>query len=258
MTRTLGAVSQALTIVIGLAAVPLLLFYGLKDREEVVEGLIVLFPPRARFHVKNVITILNHVFSSYVRAQVFLGFVVGLLVYIGLLVLRVQFAGVLAITAGLFELIPIIGPWLGAIPGAVVVLATSPEKIVWVTGLYFGVQLLENSILVPRIQSRALHVHPIMIIFVLIAGSELAGLWGVVLGPPLAVAAKEVYTYFSVEWHSQDGRPLTEAERHIEEVLAFERPESDPVQGTPPTEGDSGSTAETQDLITEPGHGDSE
>ena len=129
-------------------------------------------------------------------------------------------------------------------------LASSPDKIVWVTGLYFGVQLLENSILVPRIQSRALHVHPIMIIFVLIAGSELAGLWGVVLGPPLAVAAKEVYTYFSVEWHSEEGRPLTEAERHIEEVLAFERPVSGPVEAP--------SHVETTSPIPEPGYDDSD
>ena len=258
LTRTLGAVSQALTMVIGLAAVPLLLFYALKDREEVVDGLVALFPPRSRFHVKNVITILNHVFSSYVRAQLFLGFVVGLMVYVGLLILHVQFAGVLAITAGLFELIPIIGPWLGAIPGAVVVLATSPEKIVWVAVLYFGVQMLENSILVPRIQSQALHVHPIMIIFVLIAGSELAGLWGVILGPPLAVAAKEVYTYFLVEWHSEEGRPLTEAERHIEEVLAFERPVSAPVEPPPPPEGAPNPTIETRNPVSEAGFDDSE
>ena len=258
LTKTLGAASQALTLVIGLAAVPLLLYYALKDREEVVQGLVALFPPRSRFHVRNVITILNHVFSSYVRAQLFLGVVVGVLVYIGLLILRVQFAGVLAITAGLFELIPIIGPWLGAIPGAVVVLATSPEKILWVTGLYFGVQLLENSILVPRIQSQALHVHPIMIIFALLAGSELAGLWGVVLGPPLAVAAKEVYTYFSVEWHSEEGRPLTEAERHIEEVLAFERPVSGPVDASPPSEDAPEPDVENTGPIRQSGDDDSD
>ena len=257
LTKTLGAASQALTLVIGLAAVTLLLYYALKDREEVVLGVVALFPPRSRFHARNVITILNHVFSSYVRAQLFLGVVVGVLVYIGLLILRVQFAGVLAITAGLFELIPIIGPWLGAIPGAVVVLATSPEKIIWVVGLYFGVQLLENSILVPRIQSQALHVHPIMIIFALIAGSELAGLWGVVLGPPLAVAAKEVYTYFSVEWHSGEGRPLSEAERHIEEVLAFERPVSasaDP----PPSEDAPEPDVDNTGPIHQPGYDDSD
>ena len=258
VTRTLGAVSQALTIVIGVAAVPLLLYYALKDREKVVDGLVMLFPLRSRFHVKNVITILNHVFSSYVRAQLLLGVVVGLLVYVGLIVLGVPFAGVLAIVAGLFELIPIIGPWLGAIPGAVVVLATSPEKFVWVAILYFGVQLLENSILVPRIQSQVLHVHPILIIFVLIAGSELAGLWGVILGPPLAVAAKEVYTYFSVEWHSQEGRPLSEAERHIEEVLAFERPVSGPVDPPPPSDKVPNPTAGTPAPIPEPGYNDSE
>lgn len=125
-------------------------------------------------------------------------------------------------------------------------------------GLYFGVQLLENSILVPRIQSQALHVHPIMIIFALIAGSELAGLWGVVLGPPLAVAAKEVYTYFSVEWHSEEGRPLSEAERHIEEVLAFERPVSAPPEASPPSEDAPKPNVENTGPINQPGYDDSD
>ena len=112
--------------------------------------------------------------------------------------------------------------------------------------------------MVPRIQSQDLYVKPIMIIFALIAGSELAGLWGVVLGPPLAVAAKEVYTYFSVEWHSEEGRPLTEAERHIEEVLAFERPVSGPVDASPPSEDAPEPDVENTGPIRQSGDDDSD
>lgn len=220
--RTIGAVSQALTLVIGLAAVPIFLYYVLKDREKIVEGLVSVFPPEPRVHARNVITILNRVFSSYVRAQMFLGLVVGTTVFVGLFLLGVQFSVILGVAAGVFELVPIIGPWLGAIPGIVVVLATAPEKFLWVVLLYFGIQLLENSFLVPRIQSRALNVHPIMILVVLIVGSEVAGLWGIILGPPLAVAAKEVFDYFSAEWHSEEGLPLSESEHNIEHLLGNE------------------------------------
>lgn len=220
--RTLGVVSQALTLVIGLAAVPIFLYYVLKDREKIVDGLVSVFPPQPRNHARNVITILNRVFSSYVRAQMFLGLVVGTMVFLGLFLLDVQFSVILGVAAGVFELVPIIGPWIGAIPGIVVVLATSPEKFFWVVLLYFGVQLLENSFLVPRIQSRALNVHPIMILVALIVGSEVAGLWGIILGPPLAVASKEVFDYFSAEWHSVEGLPLTENEHNIEHLLGRE------------------------------------
>ncbi len=201
VVKTIGVVSRALTVVIGLASLPLFLYYVLKDREKMVDGLVSVFPPSSRTHARNIITLVNHVFSSYVRAQLFLGLVVGVMIFIGLTILDVDFAIILAVAAGVFELVPIIGPWLGAIPGIVVVLATSPDKFFWVLLVYFGVQLLENSLLVPRIQSRALNVHPVMILVVIIVGSEVAGLWGIILGPPLVVAGKEVFQYFAEEWH---------------------------------------------------------
>ena len=219
MVRTIGVVSGALTIVIGLAALPLFLYYVLKDREKLVDGMVSVFPPGPRVHARNVITVVNHVFSSYVRAQLLLGLVVGVLVFIGLTLLGVKFAIILAVVAGVFELVPIIGPWLGAIPGIVVVLATSPGKFFWVVLVYFGVQLLENSLLVPRIQSRALHVHPVLILVVIIVGSEVAGLWGVILGPPLVVAGKEVFDYFVEEWSSTEITPLADPEVNGEHVL---------------------------------------
>ncbi len=198
VVRTLGVVSHTLTVILGLAAVPLLLFYVLKDREKILEGMVNTLSPEPRRHARNIGSILNGVFSSYVRAQLFLGLVVGVMVFLGLWLLGVRFAPILGLVAGVFELVPIIGPWIGAIPGIVVVLATAPDKLIWVVLLYLGVQLLENSLLVPRIQSQALNLHPVMIISVLIVGSEVAGLWGIILGPPLVAAAREVFLYVLV------------------------------------------------------------
>lgn len=211
LSRTLGAVSHALTIVLGLAAVPVVLFYLLKDRESLLESTVSIFPSNAREHARNVITIINNVFAAYVKAQLFLGLVVGVMVFLGLFFLGIRFAILLGVLAGLFELMPIIGPWLGAIPGILVTLATSPEDIVWVILLYLGIQLFENLLLLPRVQSHALKVHPIVIIMVIVIGSEVAGLWGVVLGPPLAAAVKGVYIYFSQVWSEQDLRSKEEA-----------------------------------------------
>lgn len=209
--RTLGVVSRTLTVILGLAAAPLFIFYALKDREKLADGIISLFPPNPRPHARNILFILNGVFSSYVRAQLLLGVVVGVMVFVCLSILRVPFAPILGLVAGIFELVPIIGPWLGAIPGIIVVLATAPDKLVWVALVYLGVQMLENSLLVPRIQSRALNVHPIMIMVVLIVGSEVAGLWGVILGPPLTAASKEVFMYFLREWREDLGGDAEDA-----------------------------------------------
>lgn len=247
--RTIGVVSRALTVVIGLAALPLFLYYVLKDREKMVEGLVSVFPPNARTHARNVITVVNNVFSSYVRAQLLLGVVVGVMVFIGLTILKVEFAIILAVAAGVFELVPIIGPWLGAIPGIVVILATDPEKFFWVVMVYFGVQLLENSLLVPRIQSRALHVHPVLILVVIIVGSEVAGLWGVILGPPLVVAGKEVFQYFAEEWNSVEVTPALVAEVNSDGAVVADQGDATPDEIIGQREQSTAGSEETQELV---------
>ena len=200
VSRTLSVVSQTVGTLLGLAIIPLFLFYVLKDGRKIIYGLLSPLPIGPRAHAHNIVDLLNTAFSTYVRAQLLLGLVVGVMVFIGLTLLGVRFAPILGLVAGIFELVPIIGPWLGAIPGIIVVLATAPDKFVWVAALYLGVQLLENSLLVPRIQSSALNIHPVMILVVLIVGNELFGLWGILLGPPLTAAGKEVVLYFVRVW----------------------------------------------------------
>ena len=177
-----------------------MVFYLLKDREAAVEGFYLLLPPNARRHTRNVVAIANRVLGAYVRAQLTLAVVVGVVVFIGLFALRIKFSALLAVTAGLFELVPVIGPLLGAIPGVLVTLATSPGDLLWVILLYVAVQLVENALLVPRIQGQAVDIHPAIIMVLLVVGSEAAGLWGVILALPLAAVSRDVFKYFYQEW----------------------------------------------------------
>ncbi|MCH7554331.1 MAG: AI-2E family transporter, partial [Chloroflexi bacterium] len=121
------------------------------------------------------------------------------------------FAALLGLIAGVFELIPIIGPLLGAIPGVLVALATSPADVPWVILLYAGVQLVENAFLVPRIQGRAVDIHPAIIMLLLVISSEVAGLWGVIVAVPLAAVARDVFLYFLREWGEGPSEPTGEA-----------------------------------------------
>ena len=221
LAQSVSVISQTLSLLLGLAMVPLILFYLLKDREKIIEGMLNTLSPEPREHTRNVIGILNGVFSAYIRGQLILGLIVGIVVFIGLWLLGVPFSPVLGLVAGIFELVPIIGPWLGAIPGILVVLAIAPEKFVWVALLYLGVQLLENSLLVPRIQSESLNLHPVFVLAALIVGSEVAGLWGIILGPPLAAAGRGVLLYFLGVWNSDDATETPVAEeqetsQHVE------------------------------------------
>lgn len=212
LRRMFSLVSSALTIVIGLAIVPIFLFYILKDAEDLSERFVSLFPSNIHVHVRNIMIIINHVLSNYVKAQLTLAIAVGLLAYIGLMILDIRFSILLAIVAGFSELIPIVGPIIGAIPGILVTLATDPEKIVWVVLMYLMIQLLENSLMVPRIQSQALKVHPVVIMLALVVGSEFAGLYGLILGPPIVAVIKEV-VYYLRKWNPSQTLSTTEQEQ---------------------------------------------
>ena len=212
LRRMFSLVSSALTIVIGLAIVPIFLFYILKDAEDLSERFVSLFPSNIHVHVRNIMIIINHVLSNYVKAQLTLAIVVGVLAYIGLIILDIRFSILLAIVAGFSELIPIVGPIIGAIPGILVTLATDPEKIIWVILMYLIIQLLENSLMVPRIQSQALKVHPVVIMLALVVGSEFAGLYGLILGPPIVAVIKEV-VYYLKKWNPSQTLRTTEQEQ---------------------------------------------
>lgn len=234
--RTLSVISQTVSLLLGLAMVPLILFYILKDRGKLIEGMLDTLSPEPRKHTQNVLGILNSVFSSYIRGQLLLGLVVGVVVFLGIFLIGLLFAPrltpyapVLGIVAGVFELIPVIGPWLGAIPGVIVTLAFAPDMIIPVVLLYLLIQLLENSLLVPRIQSESLNLHPVMVLAALIVGSEVAGLWGIILGPPLAAAGRGVLLYFLSVWRAED---------EIESSVSDEGEDAQPtesVQGSAPT-----------------------
>ena len=124
----------------------------------------------------------------------------------------VPFALVLGIIAGITELVPIIGPWIGAIAGVLVTLATAPHLVPWVILLYLGVQLLENILLVPRIQGESLNLHPAAIILTIVVASNYFGIWGIILGPPLVALFKEMFVWFVREWN----RPAADAGADLE------------------------------------------
>ncbi|MFC1967172.1 AI-2E family transporter [Chloroflexota bacterium] len=188
-------VPRNISTILGFAALPFFLFYLLKDSEKLKRGFIMAFTPGWAEHTRNVMSIIERVLGRYIRAQLMLGLIVAYFAFIGLLVLGIQFAPVLAILAGVTELIPTLGPWIGGGVALIVTLAVAPEKALWVALLYLGIQVVENYFLVPRIQSAYLRIHPAVMIFMLVLGAYLAGFWGLLLAAPLTATFVEIYRY---------------------------------------------------------------
>ena len=199
-TKTLGRLAGTVSLLFGLAIVPFLLFYLLKDKEELLDGMYSVLPENVSRHTHNVLSLIHGVIGSYVRAQIISASIVGGFVFLGLWALDIKFALTLGLLAGLLGLIPIIGAFIGAAPALLVALATDPTKLIWVALVFIVVQFIESNIISPRIQGSAVRLHPIFIMGTLIVASSIAGLWGVLIGVPVVAASRDVFVYFYKEW----------------------------------------------------------
>jgi len=193
--RGISFIPATFGLIFGFFSLPIFLFYIMKDSEKLKKGFYSGLSPWVAEHTRNIISIVERVLGRYIRAQLMLGFFVAYSCLIGLLILRIDFAIALAAIAGLTELIPILGPWIGGAIAVLVTLAIAPEKAIWVALLFFIVQLLENNLLVPRIQGRYLRIHPAMILVLLVLGAKIAGFWGIILAVPLTATIVEIYKY---------------------------------------------------------------
>ena len=203
----LGAVSNipsTFAMFLGFAVLPFFLFYILKDSEKLKHGLSSAMTPGIAEHARNVVNLVERVLGRYIRAQIMLGVIVGYFTFIGLLILKVPFSLALALLAGVTELIPTLGPWIGGAVAVVVTLAMAPEKAIWVVVLFLGVQLVENNLLVPKIQSAYLRIHPAVMIVLLVFGAYIAGFWGLLIIGPLVATLVEIFKYIRERYQEQN------------------------------------------------------
>lgn len=226
LNATISKVTSTISLVLGLVVVPFLLFYMLKDKEALSSGMYSALPEGVARHTRNALGLAHEVIGSYVRAQLISASIVGGGVFIGLFLLDVDFAITLGLIAGALGLIPIIGAIIGAIPGILVVLATDPGKLPWVVLVYLVVQFIESNIISPRIQGRALRLHPIVIMTTLVVASDIFGLWGVLIGVPMVAIARDVFIYFYREWSGANTAASSEETAVEIEAAEFDEAES--------------------------------
>ena len=195
-TSTFDSLTTTIGVIFGFLLVPVWMFYALRDRHSFERNFQAGLPEAARPDIINGVRIADQLLGRYLRGQIFLGLVVGSAIFIGLTILDVELSIALAIFAGITELIPIIGPWIGALPALVIVAASGdPEKILWVVLLYFLVQQVENNFLVPRIQGHAVELHPAVIILLLAVAGSVFGFLGLLVVVPLTALLRELFWY---------------------------------------------------------------
>jgi len=202
ITGALGAVFSKIVFFIASLVVS---FYLTAEKDGAEKFLKMILPDIYERPVLAVFHRFKLKIGHWIAAQLFLSLIVGLVVGIGLWLFGVPYALVLGLLAGIFELVPMIGP---VITGTIAFLAAVSESFslgVVAVVFFIVVQQLENHILIPNVMSRAFKVHPVMVVVALLAGSQIAGFAGLLLAVPMAVLAQEIFSYLAEQKNHRHG-----------------------------------------------------
>jgi predicted PurR-regulated permease PerM len=182
----LSAVWGVVGGIFGVITILILTFYLLVDASGIIRSFVRLFPPAARPKVRDACSRVTTKVSAWLGGQLLLAGIIGTTAAVGLWLLGVPYFYVLALIAGVGEMIPVVGPILSAIPAALVALTVSPMLALFVILFFFAQQQLENHVLVPNIMERQVGVSAPAVIIALMVGGSLLGIIGAVLAVPTA------------------------------------------------------------------------
>lgn len=198
----IGRVGGLSDMLLGFVSLPVFLFYLLKDWNRLRDSIDGTLPAGVATHVRNVSGIVRDVTGRYIRAQLLLAVIGGVLVYFMLSVAGIQYAVPLAIFAAVAELAPIIGPWLLSILGILVILATDPHMVIWMALGYVLIRILSNNVFEPVVQGHHMRLHPALVIVITILAASVAGLIGLVIALPVTMTVVEIVKYVRVQARS--------------------------------------------------------
>lgn len=199
-TKVGGFLGAFTEIVISIVTVPFILFYMLKDGKKLPKKILSFLPTKSRSGILHVLHDINHQISSFIRGQIIVSFCIGILLYIGYMIIGLDYALILAIIASFTSIVPYLGPAIAITPALIVALVTSPIMLLKMVAVWTIVQLIEGKFISPQIMGKTLKIHPITIIFVILTSGNLFGVVGILLAVPgyavLKVCVSHIFEWF--------------------------------------------------------------
>jgi len=198
-----GAGLAVVTLLFNAVLVVVVSIYMLLDMQRLAAAIDRRFPPHPGG--PPLVQRMEQALLSYVKGQLLLSLIIGVSSGVGLWILGLvgalphggRYALLFGTWAGITELIPYVGPWLGGAPPVLFALVTHPISAVWVVLLFLGIQQLEGHIVVPKVMGHSLRLHPLLVIFGLLAGGEIYGFPGILVALPLLAAGRAVWGFFA-------------------------------------------------------------
>lgn len=188
-----GTVSTIFTLIL----VPFFYIFMLKDHEKFAPNIYKIFTGERRIWVKNTLEDINEALKTYVQGQVLVSLILATMMFIGYLIIGLEYALLLSIFSFFMNMIPFIGPWISLAPAILVAIIQDPVLVIWVCVITLVAQQLESNLITPNIMGKSLDIHPLTVITVVLAAGNIGGFIAIMIGIPtyavLKVIIKNIY-----------------------------------------------------------------
>jgi predicted PurR-regulated permease PerM len=189
---TNSVISGLIIIVLG----PVMAFYLLVDLPRLRRGAMALVPPSRREEIKGLMDRIGQAVGGFFRGQLLVALFVGVASSIGLWAIGLPFWLLVGMVAGVFNLVPLVGPFIGGGLAVVIALVSGePLKAVWAALVLLAVQQIDNHLISPNVMGRTVQLHPVVVMLALLVGASFAGLFGMLVIVPLVAVAKIVFLF---------------------------------------------------------------
>ena len=177
---------------------PVLAIYLLADWKGLGNAFFRIIPQRWRMEWRRLWQDVNHVIRQFIRGDLVVAVIVGILIGVGVKLVGMEYALLIGLICGVFDLIPYFGPVIGAVPVVLLALTQSPGMALKVILVIFIVQQLEGNVISPKLMGESVGLHPLWVVFALLACGEIAGFWGMFLAVPMAAVIRVIlnHVYF--------------------------------------------------------------
>ncbi|MEH7180656.1 AI-2E family transporter [Neobacillus vireti] len=196
-TNVMNIIGVLASIVTVFATVPFILYYMLKEGEKAPQHILRFLPAKQQKNGRKILADLDEALSSYIQGQILVSFCIGVMLFIGYLLIDLDYSLLLAIFAMFTNVIPFIGPILAIIPGLIIASIDSPMMVVKVLIVMVVVQQIEGHIISPQVMGKKLEIHPLTIISLLLAAGRIGGVLGLIIAVPVYAVIKVIahHTY---------------------------------------------------------------
>ncbi|MBA3958557.1 MAG: AI-2E family transporter [Parachlamydiaceae bacterium] len=218
---SINMVTTLAGIAISLALTPFVLFFFLRDDSLFAKSVLRFVPPQFISEVESILQDIDSTLSNFILAQLTLAGIIGIFLLIGYMIIGLPHSASLAIFAMIFYVIPFLGTFIAIIPALIVALTISFWMALKVILVMFIAHFIEANILTPRLMSQRLQIHPLTIIFLLLAAGSLYGIFGLLLVTPtyaiLKVIVWNIYKIWKLHNNVAKGKASIE-EANVEEM----------------------------------------